>query len=359
MRQRKYALPRHTILAKQGARTSAFLVDFAITLVITMVFVFALFRPVFKKRDSAYVSTYELERLNSGLYIKDEKGDIDSLPGDADAQVFVDSMEYFYLHYLSGTDLKEGLEPSKEIKNYTMEWFNQNILMVGDSTYNYYEYQKTDGVDDPSKIATRIEGINDDLVNKLVQSKYVSAIQDEFNNLANVKKAGAMHILISAISYLSSFLIAGIICYIVLPLIFKNGQTLGKKLFKLGLANADGYKFSSSRLIMRFVPFLVVVVGMIFLIEANLYIALTIVTTLLLVSFALAMSSPKRMSLHDFTAQTIVIDLKGSILFNNAGEEEEYVLKEDNLFSDLAPINEGEEPELKYEKWRTNSNSKG
>ena len=168
MTQRKYTLPRHTILAKQGARTGAFLVDFALTLLFTTIFVFALFRPVFKKKDSGYVNLYETERLNSGLYIKYENGDIDSLPGDADPQVFVDSMEYFYLHYLSGTNLKEGLEPSKEIKNYTMEWFNKNILLVGDETYKCYEYQKTDGVDDPNKIATRIEGVSNELERKSI-----------------------------------------------------------------------------------------------------------------------------------------------------------------------------------------------
>lgn len=350
MRQRKYTLPRHTILAKQSSRLGAFLVDFAITLAITAVFVFALFRPVFKSKDDGYVATYETERLNSGLYIKDESGAIDSLPGDADVQVFVDSMEYFYLHYLTGQDLKDGLEASKEIKSYTMEWFNKNVLLVGDSTYNCFEYQKTDGNDDPNKIAVRIEGVSNELVNKLVQSKYVEAIQEEFNNLPNVKKAGAMHIMISAISYLSSFLIGGIITYLILPLILKNGQTLGKKVFKLGLANADGYKFDNKRLIMRFVPFAVVTISMIFLIEANMYIALTIVTTLLLVSFAFSMSSPKRMALHDFTAQTLVVDLKASTLFENAGDEETYVLKEDNLFSDLDANNSGEEPELKYEK---------
>ena len=350
MAKRKYTLPRHTIIAKQSSRLGAFLVDFAITLAITAVFVFALFRPVFKSKDDGYVAIYETERLNSGLYTKDESGAIDSLPGDADVQVFIDSMEYFYLHYLPGTDLKEGLEPSKETKNYTMDWFNKNILLVGDSTYNCFEYQKTGDEDDPNKIAVIKEGASYELVNKLVQAKYVDAIQEEFNNLSNVKRAGAMHILISAISYLSSFLIAGIFTYIVFPLIFKNGQTLGKKAFKLGLATADGYKFENKRLIMRFVPFAVVTISMIFLIEANMYIALTIVTTLLLVSFAISMSSPKRMSLHDFTAQTLVVDLKASTLFENAGDEENYVLQEDNLFSDITPTGDGEEPELKYEK---------
>ena len=351
MSKRKYTLPRHTILAKQSSRTGAFLVDFAITLAITAVFVFALFRPVFKKKDSAYVSVYETERLNSGLYLKDENGDIDSLPGDAPIEDFVSSMEYFYLHYLTGVDLKEGLEASKDIKNYTVEWFNENILEIKEnSTYNCFVYQKTDGVDDPSKIGVRVEGATDILVNKLVQSKYVNAIQEDFNNISNVKRAGAMHIMISAISYLSSLLIAGIINYIILPWILKDGQTLGKKAFKLGLANSDGYKFENKRLLMRFVPFAVVVIGMIFLIEANMYIALTIVSTLFLVSFALSMSSPKRMALHDFTAQTMVVDLKASTLFLNAGEEETYVLQEDNLFSDVNSVSEGEEPELKYEK---------
>ena len=101
---------------------------------------------------------------------------------------------------------------------------------------------------------------------------------------------------------------------------------------------------------MRFVPFAVIDISLFFLILVNLYVVLLIVLIIFLVSFALAMSSPKRMSLHDLTARTIVVDLKSSTLFSTVQEEEAYVLKEDNLLWEEKKDDEGEEPELKYEK---------
>jgi hypothetical protein len=65
------------------------------------------------------------------------------------------------------------------------------------------------------------------------------------------------------------------------------------------------------------------------------------------------MSSPKRMALHDLTGRTIVVDIKASTLFETIDQEEAYVLKEDNLLWEedkKRSDEEGEEPELKYEK---------
>ena len=82
-----------------------------------------------------------------------------------------------------------------------MEWFNKEILLVGDETYNCFEYQKTGDEDDPSKLATRIEGVSDNLVNKLVQGKYVDAIMDDLNKIPEVAKAGASYMTLSTLQY--------------------------------------------------------------------------------------------------------------------------------------------------------------
>lgn len=352
MIQRKYTLPRHTILAKQGARTGAFLVDLAIALAFVFTLVFAVFRPIFKNRVNADLATIEKEQLNSGLYIKDDGGEVKRISGKSEYTEFFNSLEYFYFHYMPGENIKEGLEPSKYPQTFTVEWFNENILEITeDNSYPTFEYVKTDGVIDTSKIGVRIEGSSDDVANKLLQQKYVDAIIYVFNNIENVKKAGADYMFISTMQFVVSILISGAIFYIVLPWILKDGQTLGKKFFKLGLANSDGYKFTNTRLLMRFVPLAVVDLSLFFLIGVNLYITLTIILIIFLVSFALAMSSPKRMSLHDITARTIVVDLKNSKLFPDSIEETKYVLKEDNLLWEENETNdEGEEPELKYEK---------
>ena len=345
MIQRKYTLPRHTNLAKNGARTGAFFVDLAIALALTLLFVFALFRPVFKGKVDGYQATIRKESVTSGLYLKNEEtGGTQRIPGTSDYTVFVEALEKFYFEYM----------PSKKPETaevYTMEWFNKNILLVGDSTYNCFEYQKTGDQDDPSKLATRIEGVSDNLVNKLVQGKYVDAIMDELNKIPEVAKAGAMYMTFSTLQYVASIFISGVIVYILVPWLMKNGQSFGKKIFGLGLANSDGYKFTNSRLLMRFVPFAVIDISLFFMILVNLYLVLLIVLIIFLVSFALAMSSPKRMSLHDLTAQSIVIDMKSSTIFATVEEEEAYVLKEDNLlWEDIKKDEDGEEPELKYEK---------
>ena len=67
MIQRKYTLPRHTNLAKNGARTGAFFVDLAIALALTLLFVFALFRPVIKSKVDAYQAIIREESLASSL----------------------------------------------------------------------------------------------------------------------------------------------------------------------------------------------------------------------------------------------------------------------------------------------------
>lgn len=355
MRERKYTLPRHTVLAKQGARTGAFLVDLAIVLALTFGFVFAIFRPIFKNRVNGDLALIEKEQINSGLYIKNEEsGAAERISGKSEYTVFVDSLEYFYLHYMPATDLKDGLEGCKDPKTYTIEWFNTNVLGINndDIEYKCFEYQKTGDVDDPTKIGVRIEGVSDDIVNKLIQQAYVDAIILVFNKISNVEKAGADYMLISTMQYVVSLIVSAGLVYVLVPWLMKNGQTLGKKAFGLGLANSDGYKFENKRLLMRILPFTVVDASLFLLIGVSLYIVMSIILVMFLVSFALAMSSPKRMSLHDYTARTIVIDLKNSKIFETIDEEEKYVLKEDNLLweEDNRTDEDGEEPEISYEK---------
>ena len=344
MAGKKYTLPRHTLLAKNGARTGAFFIDLAVALGITMLFVFALFRPVFKKSKTADLDLIKHEELNSGLYFANEKGEPTNFSADSDYTVFIDSMKYFYFSYLPGENIKEGLEPSKEKREYTIDWFNENILDINeDIQYKVFE------VKNPGEIGVVKEGADPILVNKVVQAGYVWSISDIFNDLANVKKANIHYETLSAISYVASMFIAGSITYILIPWLLKDGQTVGKKVFGLGLATSNGYKFRNKQLLMRFMPAAVMIVALFLLMYVDIFLDLSIVGIVFLVSFAVAMSSPKHMALHDFTAQSIVVDLKNSKLFETMVEEEAYVLKEDNLFEDIQP-SEGEEPELKYEK---------
>lgn len=346
MGQKKYTLPRHTNLAKQGTRTSAFLVDLAIGILLTIFFVFAVFRPIFKNKINSYNTKMDSLRLESGLYIENDNGKVDTFPGNQPYKFYLYPLEDFYCKFMRSDSI-----PEQDRKEYTIKWFNENVLKIGVADeYQCFKYDQTGGVDDPSKVGVLIDETKKDNAKVLLQKQYKIAILEVFNSISSVAEAGAKFMTLSTTIYVVSIFLAGATSYVIIPWILKDGQTLGKKIFKLGLADADGYKFHNHRLLMRFMPFLVVNASLMFFVLVNLYIVLSIVAVVFLVSFTLAMSSPKRMSLHDFTAQTIVVDLKTSKIFATVEQEEEYVLREDHLLDDVMPESDGEEPELRYEK---------
>ena len=346
MATKKYTLPRHTNLAKQGTRTSAFLVDLAISLLLVVFFVFAVFRPIFKNKINSYNAKMDEIRLDSGLYIENDNGKVDTFPGNQPYKYYLYPLEDFYCKFMNSDSI-----PEKDRKEYTIKWFNENVLKIGVADeYQCFKYDQTGGENDPNKLGVLIDETKEDSAKVLLQKQYKIAVLEVLNSISSLAETGTRFMMLSTLIYVLSIFIAGAISYVAIPWILKDGQTLGKKIFKLGLADADGYKFHNHRLLMRYMPFVVVDASLMFLVLINLYVVLSIVAVVFLVSFTLAMSSPKRMSLHDFTAQTIVVDLKTSKIFSTVEEEEEYILREDHLLDDVPVESDGEEPELRYEK---------
>ena len=377
----KYTLPRHTNLASQGLRITAAVVDFAILIALVLLFYFAGANLILNNSSSiknirSQLNSYEFE---SHLKIKDEQGNLITIP-NKDPKDIENALEGFYLRYLPGNPIDdEGVSPNadKEMivdgkkvtpkEYYTVEYFNKNVLNItqenpdGEQSPSYYTYQKDDkGNFIYDKVGVRrSERYNPDIGKKVeltdtdflvaLQPSYVAAYavlinQDYYVNLLNQYSFSYQ------LGLTISILIAGLINYIVLPFFLKNGQTLGKKIFKLGLATYDGYKFSNYQLLLRFVPFLVLDLALLIPMWSSIVLVIMIPIVVLLVSFALMMASPKKAALHDFAARTIVVDLESSMLFANELEEEAYIAKEDGLVNEEKDEDDGEEPELRYER---------
>lgn len=345
MRERKYTLPRHTNLAKQGARTGAFFIDLAIGVALTLAFYFGCFNLIFKSKVTTCQNIVDKEKEASGLFIKKD-GDYDILDRPEDHKKFEEKLVYFYLEYFPGKTLAGE---SKKQEKHDMRWFNKNILEINennkDSIYTYNEGNK-DVIGVPNK------NVVEDELRDFIFEKYANTIMYKFYKIDFVQAANVEEMGYHSISFTASSFIGLSLVYILLPWILKNGQSVGKKVFKLGLASSDGYKMKNRQLFMRFLPLGVCSLTLFLFYLVNLYIVLSIYLIIFLVSFALTMASPKKMSLHDFTAQTIVVDLASSTIFESEIDEEAYILKEENdevsdVFKD---DEEGEEPELKYEK---------
>ena len=349
MRQKKYTLPRHTNLAKQGARTGAFFIDIALGFAITLGSFFGCFNLIFKPITKPCTDLIAKEQIKSHLYLKDSDGNPSRIPSSKSSETFRDSVYQYYSLYLPGKTLsgEKTKQPVRDIK-----WFNKTILEAEneDSVYTY----QLDSLNKPIATVFAIpkKDVVPEEVGKFIQTRYQDAIIDSFNQIDFIRATGARAMTFNALAFTLSSFIGFTISYVVLPWVLKNGQTLGKKVFRIGLATSDGYKFKNHQLLMRFMPFLVCDLSLMLFIQVNMYLVLSIYLIIFLVSFAIAMASPKKMALHDFTARTLVVDMKTSILFDNPYAEEKYLLKEDNILEEDKDEKEyeGEEPALRYEK---------
>ena len=364
MNQSKYTLPRHTNLARQGARFGAFIIDLAIAFAISLGFFFGCFKLLFNSKTVPLTENIEREELNSGLYVLNEQEVI-----DRPSSGHLEMLEYYYLHYLPNVDVKEGLEGCKlsdvpikledgsEVlaKDYfTVSWFNKTILNISNDPDSLedkglFTYVKVDGNYDKTKIGIKKESISDDDATKFLYTFYRNAYLNEFQSISYVADWQASLSFYYTLEFVLSTLIAITVTYIIIPYLLKNGQTAGKKAFGIGLASTDGYVYNSKKLPLRAVPVILLDFAFLIPIWSSMFVVMLVVLIIFLVSFALSMASPLKKSLHDYPAGSIVVDLKTSIIFNNEMEEEEYLLKEDNLSGEEVSLS-GEEPELKYEK---------
>lgn len=391
MAQKEVLIPRHTILAATSKRVASFFIDLAIVGATFMILFFALFNPVFSnfvtKEDDETIVKYQ---LNSHLFVE-ENGVVTILSSEDDYQVFETPIRYFYMNYLTGEGIEEGVAApnyNQKQKNetgeemlpkdyYTVSWYNKNVLGIDPSvdpenekSTCYFTYPKNGDEYDKTQFGIpRSERYSKDL-NKVVpitgqdlvgymrpkyQNAYEHLTEQEFFHSVRVRVN-----FYTGVSVTIPLFISGLICYTLIPLFFKYGSTLGKRLMGLGLANKDGYAYKKIQLLPRFIPTTLVLLFMTFVHELNLMTMTMIVLAILLASVATMIATPKHMALHDLTALTMVIDYKESIIFNNSFEELEYIEMEEKkdearhkerLMSDKTKYDdETEEPEISYEK---------
>lgn len=355
----KYTLPRHTNLAPIGLRIVAAIVDFAITLAIGLAFLYGVFLFAFSPITDKYESQLNAYRIESHLMVKDEKGNVVNSPRSIES--YQNAVEGFYLRYMAGNPLEgEAVSPNayKPLNingeavmpkdYYTVSYFNREVLGItqddpeGDISESYFTYKKDKegnylkneiairrDVRYDSKLGQKVE-ITDEMFLSNYEYIYVNAnyylVSQSFYQNVSMPYQFTLQSEIALATFVS-----GVLSYIVMPLVFKNGQTIGKKIFGFALATYDGYKFHTWQLYLRYVPFFVVNLAMLAPIWTSIFISLGIFLAVILISFALMMASPKKTALHDFAARTIVVDNKSSILFENELEEEAYIRKEDGL----------------------------
>ena len=126
-----------------------------------------------------------------------------------------------------------------------------------------------------------------------------------------------------------SILVAFLLLELLVPLLLGNGQTLGKKIFGIGVMRIDGVKLSPLLLFIRtvlgkytvetMVPVLLVVMA-VFSPNAFLMLALIVIGILSVVQLGLLIANSARTPLHDKLAQTVTVDFASQLIFETYDE---------------------------------------
>lgn len=126
-------------------------------------------------------------------------------------------------------------------------------------------------------------------------------------------------------------LLAFIVSDLVVPLIFKNGQTIGKKVFELAVMQTDQTKIRTTSLAIRtvlgkyavetMVPVLICImiffgfIGIVGTVGLGL---------LLLLQCGLMIATSTNSAIHDLISQTVVVDLKSQMIFDDLDAKKKY-----------------------------------
>lgn len=269
---------------------------------------------------------------------------------NGDYEIYVRNIYYYYHNYKTNTEIElpnntesktwdviedhfVSPEYNKKINGvlpvnlYTNEWFSENILKIGsEDSFFKIDSSKTDYVEsivliDETKKSEAISFLK----NQAYEATRDFYYSDYFNNIN--KTIEALQIFI----FVPSFVISFSIYYFLIPMLMKDGETLGKKINHLAVVSFDGYKVKYRQLVLRqIILFIGISLSAVIIGIGLTSIATTCVGVLIL--FVATLISKNKRSPHDFAAYTIVVDAIRSTWFKNKDDEEKHLREiEENM----------------------------
>ncbi len=129
-----------------------------------------------------------------------------------------------------------------------------------------------------------------------------------------------------------SILISVVIIEFIVPILFKNGQTLGKKIFGIGVMHTEGIQVTNVQLFARavlgkFVFGIMIPLSMIMMIFFNAIgiVGIAILLILAVAQIACLAATKTNSPIHDVVAKTVTVDIASQRIFKTREELVEYV----------------------------------
>ena len=177
------------------------------------------------------------------------------------------------------------------------------------------------------------------------EEKYEIDLQADYNELSDEDKArvdeadkafaadpDANYVYGMIINYtfiivIFSILIGYLLVEFIIPLLFKNGQTLGKKIFGVAVMREDGVRLSPTLLFVRtvlgkytvetMIPVLIIIMVSLGVMGI---IGTAVVVALLIAQIVLIIVTKARTPLHDKLAHTVTVDYASQMIFDTPEE---------------------------------------
>ena len=165
-----------------------------------------------------------------------------------------------------------------------------------------------------------------------------SAVYEEAYNAlsADEEAMSAYSMIVSLTLVITTFgiLLAYAVLEFLIPLLFGNGQTLGKKIFSVGLMRTDGVKLTTFQLFVRtFLGKYTIETMIPMLILLMLYfgtigiVGTAIILGLLLLDVILIIAPQTNSTIHDLLAVTVAVDISSQMIFRSPQDLIDYQKK--------------------------------
>ena len=294
------------------ARVFAAFIDAVSVVILTIISAAAVAFPIANEiglRDEA--TFIRLVRYSSGLYVQLENN---ALAEVSDETKLPQALYTFYVDVPVGGDEDDYargyspiLDPAKrdlEAAYNTPEDYYVFILGKNSATT---PFDFSQGINSQTPWEVDIKGGQTDTAKTLYKDAYEKAL-GELNQYPPFIQASQNADNYTLGSFGFSFLFSSLVMIVLLPILNKEGVSLGKKLLGLTMANSLGYKLTKPQALFRgFNSFLLYY--LLFLLPIS------------FASFIVLILNKQQKSLVDLLAGTIVLDKKNSVVFANATEE--------------------------------------
>ena len=197
--------------------------------------------------------------------------------------------------------------------------------------YKLNEFMTDDELKDALSLTITEERFN--ALEKEQQDIFLEATEALYSNKDYLYAYGMINQLI-LIVITFSVLVAQLLLEFVVPLLFQNGQTLGKKVFGVAVMRMDGVKVSPTILLIRTVlgKYTIETMIPVFVLLSVVLGTASIVTIILLLllivaQVALLLFTHAKTPLHDMLAGTVTVDFASQLIFNTPEELLEYKKK--------------------------------